>query len=68
MAEISSGALTPTAEELHQMHALYRQEGVKRRMAPHIVYPKPTCPHTDCGAPMGWLDPLHHPIETRHHG
>ena len=56
MAEISSGALTPTAEELNQMHALYRQGGEKRQMAPHIVYPEPTCPHTGCGEPMQAID------------
>jgi hypothetical protein len=56
MAEISSGAITPTAEELNQMHDLYRQGGQERQMAPHIVYPEPTCPHVGCGEPMQAID------------
>ena len=56
MAEISSGALAPTTEELDQMHALYRQGGQERQLAPHIVYPEPTCPHTGCGEPMQAID------------
>ena len=56
MAETSSGALTPTTEDLNQMHALYRQGGQDRQMAPHIVYPEPTCPHVGCGEPMQAID------------
>ena len=56
MAEISSGALAPTTEELDQMHALYRQGGQERQIAPHIVYPEPTCPHIGCGEPMQAID------------
>ena len=57
MAETSSGALTPTTEEdFNQMHALYRQGGQDRQMAPHIVYPEPTCPHVGCGEPMQAID------------
>ena len=52
MAEISSGALTPTVEELNRMHAPYRQGGEQRQMAPHIVYSEPTCPHIGCREPM----------------
>jgi hypothetical protein len=40
MGEISSGAITPTTGELNQMHALYRQGGQERQMAPRIVYPR----------------------------
>ena len=25
-------------------------------MAPHIVYPEPTCPHAGCGEPMQAID------------
>ena len=56
MAEVSSGALTPTPEQLDQMHALYRQGGQERQMAPHIVYPEPSCPHVGCGEPMQAID------------
>jgi hypothetical protein len=52
MPEISTGALTPTRDELDQMHALYRQGGKEVQMAPHVVYPEPACPHVGCGEPM----------------
>jgi hypothetical protein len=52
MANISHDAPTPTTEELIQMHALYRQGGEERQMAPHIVYPEPACPQLGCGEPM----------------
>jgi hypothetical protein len=47
---------TPASDELDQMHALCRQGGQERRMAPHIVYPEPTCPHDGCGEPMQAID------------
>jgi hypothetical protein len=56
MAEISSGAQTPTTEELHQMHALYREGGQKCQRAPQIVYPEPSCPHIGCGEPTQAID------------
>ena len=34
MASISHNPLAPTTEELSQMHALYRQGGQERQMAP----------------------------------
>ena len=56
MAEMSAGAMAPTAEELDQMHALYRQSGQERQRAPHIVYPEGSCPHEDCDQPMQAID------------
>jgi hypothetical protein len=56
MAEMSAGAVAPTAEELDQMHALYRQGGQERQMAPHIVYSEGSCPHEDCDQPMQAID------------
>ena len=38
MADISTPATAPLADELERMHALYRRGGQERQMAPHIVY------------------------------
>lgn len=38
------------------MHALYREGGRERLMAPHIVYPEAACPHFGCGYPMQAID------------
>jgi hypothetical protein len=56
MASASARAKAPAAEELEQMHSAYRQGGLDRLMAPHIVYAEPTCPHTGCGQPMQAID------------
>jgi hypothetical protein len=56
MAKLSAGAMASTAEELDQMHALYRQGGQERQMAPHIVYPEGSCPHHACDQPMQAID------------
>jgi hypothetical protein len=56
MADISHDTPTPTTDELSQMHAVYRQGGQERQMAPHIVYPEPVCPHVGCGEPMQAID------------
>jgi len=53
MAEISP---PPTANELESMHALYREGGRSRQMAPHVVYPAPTCPHDGCDERMQAID------------
>jgi hypothetical protein len=45
-----------TAAELDEMHALYRQGGGERHMAPHIVYADGTCPHAGCGQRMQAID------------
>ncbi len=45
-----------TAEQREQMHALYRQGGQERRMAPHIVYHEALCPHEGCDQPMQAID------------
>jgi len=46
---------TPTAAELERMHALYREGGAKRKMAPHAIYAKEDCPH-GCGQRMQAID------------
>jgi hypothetical protein len=56
MDELSAGPMALTAAELEQMHALYRQGGRERQMAPHIVYPDATCPHAGCGQRMQAID------------
>jgi hypothetical protein len=56
MAEVLTGprAISPAA--LEEMHALYRQGGKDRLMAPHIVYQDPTCPYSGCGQHMQAID------------
>jgi hypothetical protein len=56
MAEVATGATPPSAEELNQMHAIYRQGGLDRLIAPHVFYTEPTCPHIGCGQPMHAID------------
>ncbi len=56
MAEVRTEAMTPSVEELEQMHALYRQGGQEQQMAPQIVYPETSCPHDDCDQPMQAID------------
>jgi hypothetical protein len=56
MAESSTGDVAPTAGERDQMHAVYRQGGLDRQIAPHIVYAEPACPHVGCGPPMQAID------------
>ncbi len=56
MAAGATGLAAPTAEERERMHAIYRQGGLDRLMAPHIVYTEPTCPHVGCGQQMHAID------------
>src|SRR5205807_4219484 len=56
MAKMSTGAIAPDIEELDQMHALYRQGGQERQMAPHIVYADASCPHRGCQQPLQAID------------
>src|SRR5438552_12895456 len=56
MPEALTKITAPTAEEMHRMHAVYREGGGDRQMAPHIVYTEPGCPHADCGQRMQAID------------
>lgn len=56
MGKISTRPGPATTEDLDRMHALYRQGGLERRMAPHIVHPEAACPHPDCGQNMQAID------------
>jgi len=46
---------TTTVEELERMHALYRQGGKERHVAPHIIYADADCPH-GCGQRLQAID------------
>jgi hypothetical protein len=48
--------LTPSADEVERMHALYRKGGEDRQMAPHIVYADAACPHPGCGQRLQAID------------
>jgi hypothetical protein len=56
MADTSTPLKPATAEELEQMHELYRQGGKERQMAPHIVYSDLTCPHPGCKQRLQAID------------
>ena len=56
MAGLASRARDQIVDELSQMHDVYRQGGLDRNMAPHIVYSEPSCPHVGCGQPMQAID------------
>jgi hypothetical protein len=47
---------TRSDRELEQMHAVYRDGGAQRQMAPHIVYSADTCPHPGCTQRMQAID------------
>src|SRR6516165_8390344 len=49
-------ATTSVLDEIDQMHAVYRQGGRERQMAPHIVYPETSCPHPLCDQPLQAID------------
>ena len=56
MSKPSEAISAPTTGDLAEMHKWYREGGAARQMAPHIVYPRPTCPHPDCDRPMQAID------------
>lgn len=56
MAGLASRARDQIVDELSQMHDVYRQGGLDRNMALHIVYSEPSCPHVGCGQPMQAID------------
>jgi hypothetical protein len=56
MATLSAKPASPTAEDLEQMHAIYRKGGMKRLMAPQVVYADSICPYAGCGQSLQALD------------
>ena len=49
-------AKVPSAAERERMHALYREGGARRAMAPHAIYAADTCPHDGCDQRMQAID------------
>jgi hypothetical protein len=47
---------TKAAAEVEAMHAVYRQGGEERQMAPHVVYADAHCPHPGCGERLQAID------------
>ncbi len=56
MAKTFAAEQAVTADERDRMHALYRQGGQERQMAPRVVYHSASCPHDDCDQPMQAID------------
>lgn len=44
------------AAQLDEMHALYRQGGVERAMAPRVIYHDVNCPHEGCHQSLHAID------------
>ena len=47
---------TPTPAELIELDRVYREGGLRTMASPHVHYDDPSCPHSDCGHSMGWID------------
>jgi hypothetical protein len=45
-----------SAVGLDAMHALYRDGGAQRMMAPHVVYHEAACPHAGCQQNLQAID------------
>ena len=45
MSQLASKPTDSIADEREQMHAVYREGGESRTMAPHVVYQDAGCPH-----------------------
>jgi hypothetical protein len=52
MANTKTRRAAPLASELEAMHETYRQGGEEHGVAPHVVYPGPTCPYPGCDQPI----------------
>jgi hypothetical protein len=44
------------ASQLDQMHAVYREGGAERAMAPHVIYQDAGCPHVGCSQQLRAID------------
>ena len=56
MSEYARGTVIPTSDDTEHMHEVYRQGGLERQLAPHIVYAEVTCPHPGCSQSMQAID------------
>jgi hypothetical protein len=45
-----------SAAQQEHMHALYREGGLERKMAPHVVYADAGCPYPGCAQHMQAID------------
>ena len=50
-----TATIQPSAE-LDHMHAVYRQGGADRAMAPHVIYVNAACPHDNCQQHLQAID------------
>ena len=48
MASVINTGVRPTQAELDEMHADYCRGSLEHRMAPHVIYVEPGCPHAGC--------------------
>ena len=48
MASVTHRDVRPTEAELNEMHTDYCRGSLEYRMAPHVIYGKPGCPHAGC--------------------
>jgi hypothetical protein len=53
---IQSATVQQTDSERERMHAMYREGGAKRAMAPHVIYVDPACPYADCTQHLQAID------------
>jgi len=53
---MSQAITSQTTAELQQMHAVYREGGAQRTMAPHVVYLDASCPYADCTQHLQAID------------
>jgi hypothetical protein len=56
MAEAFHATTAERTVDREAMHALYRQGGEERQMAPHVVYRDASCPHDGCGQQLQAID------------
>jgi hypothetical protein len=56
MATVFPELPSPTEAELERMHSVYRQGGIRRKMAPHILYQDSFCPREGCGHKLQAID------------
>jgi hypothetical protein len=53
---MANATSSQSANEMNQMHAVYRQGGADRKMAPHVVYQDGGCPHPSCTQRLQAID------------
>ncbi len=56
MAHTLTNPPAPPTAEGERMHEIYREGGMKRQMAPHVVYAEEGCPHPGCNQRLHAID------------